>query len=92
MMGLSNAKFWRIVCSQKVDFPDPGGPTSNIKFLGGTSCIWVRETNNYPIYKVADASLFKLRLVSKLYLGIYLKTVALGYTSIPLADMSSGLC
>jgi hypothetical protein len=40
--------------------------------FGGTSCILARETNNYPIYKVANASLFKLRLVSKQPLGIYL--------------------
>jgi hypothetical protein len=71
-MGLSIAKLWRMACWQKVDFPEPGGPTSKIMFLGGISCIWVRETNNYPIYKVADASLFKLRLFSKQPLGIYL--------------------
>ena len=79
MTGLTSM-LRRMVCWQKVDFPEPGGPTSKIRFLGGTSCIWVKETNNYPIYKVADASLFKLRLVSKQYLGIYLQAVALGYS------------
>jgi hypothetical protein len=43
MIGLSKAKFWRIACSQNVDFPDPGGPTSKIRFLDGTSCNWARD-------------------------------------------------
>jgi len=65
MMGLSTAKLFRAICWQNFDFPAPGEPTNRSRLLGGTSCIWVRETNNYPIYKVANAGLFKLRLVSK---------------------------
>jgi hypothetical protein len=62
----------RTACWQKVDFPEPGGPTNKIMLLDGTSCIWARENNNHPIYKVTNAGLFELRLVSKPYLGIYL--------------------
>ena len=43
-MGLSIAKPFRIACWQKVDFPEPGGPTNNIRFLGGMSCSWLTET------------------------------------------------
>jgi len=46
MIGLSIAKLWRTVCSQKDDFPDPGEPTRSIMLSDGTSFSWVNETNN----------------------------------------------
>jgi len=67
MIDLSIVKPCKIACWQTVDFPEPGGPTNNIMFLDGTSCIWAKETNNHPTYQVVNATLFKLRLVSKQY-------------------------
>ena len=39
----------RTVWWQKVDFPEPGGPTKRIMFFGGTSCIWVRYATKYHL-------------------------------------------
>jgi hypothetical protein len=65
MTDLSIVNPCKIACRQKVDFPEPGGPTNKIRFLAGISCIWDRDTNNYPTYQVVNARLFELRLVSK---------------------------
>lgn len=35
----------RTVWWQKVDFPEPGGPTNKIMFLRGISCNWVKDNN-----------------------------------------------
>ena len=48
MMGRI-AMLRRTVCWQKVDLPEPGGPTSKSKFSEGTSCSWVKDTNDNPV-------------------------------------------
>ena len=50
----------RMVCWQKVVFPDPGGPTSRITFLDGTSWSWLNETNINPNNKKENTGLFNV--------------------------------
>ena len=48
MIGVSIVRFWRMVCWQNVDFPEPGGPANKITFPDGISLSWLSETNDTP--------------------------------------------
>jgi hypothetical protein len=48
MIDLSIARWGRMICLQKVVFPEPGGPTIKTMLLDDTPCSRLRETNTSP--------------------------------------------